>query len=411
MKFQHKLNSYLPIIYVAVSAFGVSMSIAGYGVFLPLLMLIFLQYVIDRNQKRSEILETTDTKLYFAYIIIFVICSIFNGDGNFGRNSLLVNYFLSVLIYLVISMDIKSTEQINKICNTLLILLILNCVVTLLQYVNNPIGWSVWFYFNDAQTVRQVASIENMDAGTQMIGRGNLFYPGIFPSQVYNGYIVGSLATIALYKFRDAAKMGYIIIYGLVLLLIAYSLIVIQQRMAFFLFIIVLAAVLYYKSKPLTVVMVGIIFVAYLLNGINVGEEQLGRLVDLDDKNRYILYSEGLEYVISHLWVGGRSEFMAAHSLSVHNVILNAFMYGGFFGAILIMIIYMRMCMKSLKIIIASFMGHSTGKTSMFAYALLIYNIISLTHNNSLLTGDPIIWVLYGLMLLSLKFEKNGQRA
>lgn len=85
-------------------------------------------------------------------------------------------------------------------------------------------------------------------------------------------------------------------------------------------------------------------------------------------------------------------------------------MYGGVFGAAIIITIYMRMCVSSIKPILKSLKNGITESVA-FAYALLIYNIISLTHNNSLLTGDPIIWVLYGLMLLSLKFEKNGQRA
>ena len=410
MTIADRINKVLPIVYVAIASFGVTISISGYGLFVLLLLVLVMQTILDLAKRQTCQIQIFDIRLYIVYIVLFYLCSFFNGDGDFGRNSLLISYLVCVLIYFTISKGIKRQCEINSILNVFLVLLMADCIITILQYNNSPLGWSIWYFFNDATTVKQAGMIEGMETGSQVLGKNYLFCPGIFPSQVYNGYIVGSLSVIALYKLYRARTWYCKVFCALLVLVIIYSMVVIQQRMAFFLFIIAFATILYAKDRIFTISVVISLLIVYFLIGLEFGEEQLGRLVDMEDKNRQHLYSEGFDYIFSHLWVGGRQEFRAINRLSVHNVFLNAFMYGGIFGAAMIITIYMRMCASSIKLIIKGIKG-KIKESVIFAYALLIYNIISLTHNNSLLTGDPIIWVLYGLMLLSLKFEKNEQRA
>lgn len=410
MKYIQKIKDSLPILFIALVSFGMTVSIGGYGLLVLLFFLLLLKSVNDLSGYKSQKLQVIDISTYFVYIIIFLVCTFFNGDGNLGRNSLLINYFVCILIYIVISKDIRSRIEIDKIATVLLILMISDCVITILQYNNNSLGWSVWYFFNDAQTIKQATMIAKLDTGSQILGKDYLFCPGIFPSVVYNGYIVGSLSPIALYKFYKAQTLTKKIISVLSVLLIVCSLIVIQQRMAFFLFVLAFVAMMFTRNKRQTILIAIGLLIVYLIYSFDIGAEQFGRLVDIEDKNREHLYANGFDYIFSHLWAGGRKEFIELNRLSVHNIFLNAFMYGGILGAALIITIYVRMCATSIKIILKSLKNRITESVA-FAYALLIYNIISLTHNNSLLTGDPIIWVFYGLMLLSLKFEKNERRA
>lgn len=394
---------------VAALIFGISVSVAGYGLYLPLLLILIIRFVIDLCKKKPGKLPILDIGLYFAYIIIFYICTLFNGDDDLNRNSLIINYLVCIFIYVVLSKDVINRNEIDNITNVLLVLLIFNCIVTVLQYHNNPLGWGIWYIFNDIESVSQAGLIENMDAGSQTLGKNFVFCPGIFPSQVYNGYIVGSLSPLVLYQFHRAKKIVYKLFFATTLLLIIYSLIVIQQRMAFFLFMVVFTVVMFSKNRALTLLLSVALILVYLLYGLDLSEDQFGRLIDVEDKTREHLYTDGFDYIINHFLVGGRKEFAEIHNLSVHNVFLNAFMYGGVFGASLIIIIFIRMCVSSLKLIVQSLKNGLT-MTSMLAYALLIFNLISMTHNNSLLTGDAIIWVLYGMMLLSFKFEKYGSK-
>lgn len=405
----NSISKTLPIVYIALVSFGSTVSIGRFGLYVFLFLVLVLQAVSDLINGRRIQIQTTDSRLYIGYIIIFYICSLFNGDADYGINSILVNYLLCLLIYSIISKDITSKIQINRTANVLLILMLLNCLVTISQYYNVPTSWGIWYFFNDADTVKQAAIINEMTAGSQMIGKDYLFCPGIFPSQVYNGYIVGSLSAIAIFKLYNAKTVKQRIIGLLYLAVIAYSLIIIQQRMAFLLFIAAWIVMMFTKNKTLTLILAFSLLILYLSYGFGIGEEQIGRLADLGDKTREHLYTGGIEYITNHLLEGGRKEFSELYSLSVHNVFLNAFIYGGIFGAILIIIIYIRMCVKSIVIIFKN-MNRQLPMTVMFAYALLIYNIISMTHNNSLLTGEPIIWVLYALMLLSLKIEKHEKR-
>ena len=235
--------------------------------------------------------------------------------------------------------------------------------------------------------------------------------PGIFPSAVLNGYIVATLSVFGIYKYYVSRKRFEIIKSILIIGVLLYSAVIIQQRMAFLLVMLSYAAIIYTRNKILTVLLILVALASYLFYGdLNINEQQIGRLAKLSDGSREQLYTEGYNYVLNHLLFGGRVGFAEANRLSVHNVFLNAFMYGGLFGGILIIVIYMRMCYRCFVKIIGSFKG-KLNQSVILAYALLIYNLISLTHNNSLLTGDPIIWVLYALMLISAKLEYNEQKA
>ncbi len=380
----------------AVACVGASMSIGGYGIYVPLLVILMIIYLWNNIKAVNQNLSIFLIQLYTAYVFVFVVCSFFNGDGNEGRNSLIINYAVCIFIFLILGQSVRSWRAIDQIIGVLIFILIFDCLITIAQYYNLTIGWSLWFFINGTDS--KFAEIAENISASQVIGQSFIFCPGIFSSQVLNGYIVSSLGALALFRSLNNSNVLIRISYLAVVALTFFSLFIIQQRMAFALFLIV-AVTMYYKQFPRLTIVVGILMATmFVIYGLELSETTVGRLSDFNDETRDTLYTKGLEYVLTHILTGGRLAFSEQMNLSVHNIFLNAFMYGGILGGALIMIIYFKMCFRSFRLILKNYNNH-INPASALAYSLLIYNLISLTHNNSLLTGDPIIWVLYALMM------------
>lgn len=403
MRFKESSDlSYLLLFVIALICIGGSMSIGNYGVYLPIFLLVSIMFLWNLIKKRKNYLPTTLISIYAFYVLIFWVCTLFNGDDDLQRVSLTINYAISIIIYVLLSQQVKTVKSINQIINLLIFILFVNCIITLAQYYNVTASWGIWYLLNDVETIKQSQLIEKMATGSQEVGQGYLFCPGIFPTQVYNGYIVSSLGIFTLYKSIRSAKLLPRIYYYMVLAIVVYSLFVIQQRAAFILFIGACSVVFYSRYKLLTILLLISFILVFCFSNYEVSEDKIGRFANMEDETRERLYATGIDYILNHMVFGGRKNYVNINNLSVHNIFLNAFLYGGILGAILIIAIYCKMIFSSVKIILKNIYQQITPTTA-FAYALLIYNLISLTHNNSLLTGDPLIWILYALMLISVK--------
>lgn len=405
-KASHNISTFIILLFTLIASIGSSFSIGKYGIFVPLFVLLSIQFIWQTISTKKIALGKTDIILYLVYIIVFWICSLNNGDGNSGRTVLTINYLICILMYIMYARSICSQKIIENIIKLFIIVLLFDCIVTIAQYYNNHISWAIWYMFNDAETVQQSELINDLTSDSQEIGTGYIFCPGIFPSQVYNGYIVASIGMLVSYFSFHTAKRIINKRNAIVTLIITvYTLFVIQQRMAFALFVIALCLMFYTKHKIFSIILATFLFIIFISYGIDFNNETLGRFADFEDNIREKIYRDGIEYISQHLGFGGRIGYLKMNQHSIHNVFMNAFLYGGATGAILISIIYFRMCFKCITIIIQYYNNPTARLSIPIAYALLTYNLISLIHNNSLLTGDPIIWILYSLLLISTKYN------
>lgn len=395
------------ILFIIVGTIGGSYSIGQYGIFVILLLLLVYRTFYYYRKHFTIELSLIDIKLYSIYIIVFYICTLFNGDNDFGRNSLIINYLICILIYIIIGYEIPSKTKIKYIIYCLIGIALVDALISIAQFHNWAFAWGIWYAFNDAQTVKQAILIESMGNIDQAISFRNTFCPGIFPSSVYNGYIISALGFMSILNYNNAHNLKSKIINSIIVVIICYALFIVQQRMAFYVFMAASCFYFYSKNKTLFAIILVAGIWYFITYGLDFDTDSIGRLAETQDKSREHLYNVAIEYVKNHLWVGGRKDFITISRLSAHNIILNAFMYGGVIGALFIIIIYYRMCVICVKQIINSINYEVSFSILAFAYSLLIYNLISLTHNNSLLTGEPIIWILYALLLVSIKYEKE----
>lgn len=395
------LNALICIIFIALSSFASNVSIGTYGLLTWLAPLLVIHVIVmSFVHKNVNQINYMDIWLYVLYAIIFFLCTIFNGDGNIGRNSLMIQYLMCVMIFIAIYYDIKTLDTIRITINVIIVLLLLDCIITILQFNNNSIGWGAWYFFNSSQ-LNSEEIIKNVTSfyDTQTIGNQTLC-PGLFPTQVYNGYILATAGIMNVCCYPQIRKWRLINI--IISLLTLVSLFITQQRMAFYIFLILCAYIYYSRHKTITIFLVIIGAIFYTYTNLYLTEDYIGRYANTEDHLREQLFGSAIEFISQNYLAGGRIAFSKITGYSAHNVFLNAFLYGGLFGGILILIIYFRMCFKAIRIILRK---NQKSMSTVLAFGLLSFNIISLTHNDSLLTGEPIIWILYALMLLSLKYE------
>ena len=155
-------------------------------------------------------------------------------------------------------------------------------------------------------------------------------------------------------------------------------------------------------TLPLVFILVGILYI--IVDVLNFGFQDLGRLQNLEDNEREIIYSLSLDFIKENLMFGGQlksGEYLLSNGASVsssHNFILNAFVYSGVFGAVILVYLFIKLLINCIAYLI-----NNNKPTLYIAIALIIYLLNSLTHNKSLVTGDEVIWILFGLLIVSSK--------
>ena len=384
--------------------------IAGYGVALFSLLILICQnfklFFIDRLSVR---LPKAVFGLYILYILFFLLAANINGDAALkesGMNSLMVNYLTSGFILISISCTASDNSFINRAVTLIAWICLAGAAVTVLQFQGVKLGWGIWFLFNGSTNEALQGIAENLDKTGSQDVVDSVFCPGLVPTQVYNGYFLCACGFAPLYKFLAADKWKHRLFWGAGVALVIAALFCAQQRSAFFIFLMLMAVMCYTRYRFLTILSIIVVLIAVTWYMSSIPLEEFGRLLDFEDNTRERIYSAGFDFLSGHWQWGGRAIFVRTtpHGLSAHNIVFNAFIYSGICGAICILAIYIIMLWQCIRTIWNN-LGHRFGYPVVFACALLAYNLISFTHNNSLVTGEPIIFIFYALLLQSLKLH------
>lgn len=372
--------------------------------YITILLLVILIYTLLNN--KAKLIDITDIALFSIYTFIFLLVSFINGEPNTAISGYFIKYSECIIIFILIQYCCNRT-LIGLLVSALVIVISIDAIVTLIQFTGaSPIGFGIWSFINFSASHHMLAdtvtSLENA-IGTGQELRGS-FAPGIFSTTVENGYILSSLLIFIFLSYYKSKTLIFKTIFILLLIATIYALFVVQQRTAFAVGLVIVALTLYSNNKVRFSLLAVAAVLFFFIYEINFNIEQAGRLLEFEDNQRERIYSNAIDFISNNLFTGGRSDFLKFSGISPHNLIFNAFIYGGIFGAIFLLTIYCRMCFKALIVIKLNFSRRLNVQTSC-AYGLLAYNLISLTHNNSLATGDPIIFILYALMLKSQQYN------
>ena len=121
---------------------------------------------------------------------------------------------------------------------------------------------------------------------------------------------------------------------------------------------------------------------------------------------RDMIYLSIFDYILANPFMPNIYELMQEKGRAPHNIFLNAFVYGGLFSFISIM----TLLFYQYKVVIQTIKKGCTDNNVyffVFSFAWMSYNINCLVHNRSIVTGDFLIWLIWGVIASRLYFTKK----
>jgi hypothetical protein len=298
-------------------------------------------------------------------------------------------YMVGIVCYLATIVYCNKYGEFHKPLVVLYGCGILNTIVNGLQYIGHPIGLALGVLFVNENNEQKSAMFEHLSNG-----ESGSFLFGLYGDPVLNGYYSLFVPILALYflmKSQDKTADIFHLTIGLISYVILF---LIQQRAAF----IFASAILVYmiikrygfkKKYALFFLSCLILLLVAIPLIVSSPEFSESRLMSQDEDSRSLIYSKAIMYILEKPIFGGIQGFVEYANNMPHNVIFNAFIYSGIIGGLCILrilykqIIITRRCIKS-------------DYSSAIAFLFLGYTLTGLLHNPSIVTGDAILWILWG---------------
>jgi O-antigen ligase len=334
-------------------------------------------------------------KLYLFFVVCYLLSASVTGYIVEGTRRLLGFYFVCYCAYLSTFILVKKFNSIHVLLNTLLIIGALNTFVT----IGQAYGLSYADRILDFLYIDKMAWFEELQESE--IDVWGYYAPGMFTA-VSNGYYMMTFTVLSLTLQRE---FGVKSIVGYFYTLFAlYATFLTQERsaflIAFFIVVIGLYKMMVERNKDFKPILLFffILFVAwlipYLYEEILSGDNRFSQKIGTEE-SRISIYNNALNYILDNPIFGGLDRFFALKIKAPHNLILNAYIYGGILGFIALVTLVFKQCKlcvrESLKII-----KPDNTIYIVFSLAYLAYTANAMLHNSSLATGDSMVWLLWG---------------
>lgn len=231
-------------------------------------------------------------------------------NGEFGEydyvKKFLAYNFVSIIAFFAIEKFVNSHQQLRTLIISLLLLIFVDDIITILQYMKNPISWAIGYVFGDID--KFAGRMENHDS---LLGMSAT--PGLFGDVVKNAYLITVFTPLCFCLPNRQSKFITNIFSVAVYVASFIAIFMTQQRAAFF--ITLLGALAYFlvifkKHTGLIIFATLIVSVLYLLiwNGPSQSYD-LGRLTDVSDSSRSRLMNYAFDFIMSHPLFGGPVSF------------------------------------------------------------------------------------------------------
>lgn len=348
--------------------------------------------------------------LYCCYLVCMSMAMYFNGEfSEYGVIKFLLAFHLVCIVsYYAVRYYINDIKSLNTAGGILIVAVILNSIVTILQFMGNYIGWGINLALTDFRNEMVVENSETVSDLETMLGLAKT--PGLLDSAVANGMFISSLGIlpfIYLYKSRGQRNILLKIICWCSIALSAIACYMCQERAALLMFAASLIYLLWNWTKNKKIMVLAIIGDAFYFGTYFVNDaSMLGRFADfsVDDDLRSNIWDAAKNFIAENLMWGGPLHFLQKAGHFPHNFFLNALIYGGVIGGIFIIVVFLKIVYR----VVRAIRKGSSSEEIVYATALLSYLMQGMFHNASLVTGSVTIFVLLGLMESSKAISKNN---
>lgn len=380
-------------------------------VYATILMAISLivGYLKNNNRRNLIPIKRTEVEIYIAFLIVMSMCLLINGEfSEYAFLEKILAYHLPCIVaFFAISSKVDTYETIRHTIIVLFVILILDEIITVLQASGNSAAWGVGITLSPLDNINERADSHDGFLGYSVI-------PGLFGGVVKNAFYLASLSPLSLaFLGNNDHKISVIFVIGS-LALSLYAIYVTQQRAAFYIFAISLMLFIFISIVKKPFFIFAFFFVALLtfpyidsyFQTIN-----LGRLTDTYDTGRNEIYQRAFEFIPDHIFIGGPESFLRIAGLPAHNLFIDGIISSGIIGLVLLIIFTLKTLFKAFQSFYYFLMGKCSIITFALSLAFLSCTLYGFTHNTSVLTGEPILFILWALLLKSIGIEKRSYDA
>ena len=353
-------------------------------------------------------------KLYVLYLIILLLCNIVNGqvcDLMFFKN-FLTNHITSLVLLLALPVIVKSMKDINMLIGFVTIVQILNCVVSVLQFYNMPVGWHLGLAINPGAISLINQADYYLASSDNLLSRSLVF--GITSFVVANGYYLAVFLPIVSHTLlgenTDYKRMAFSFF---MLVLSSITIFMVQQRMAFFLLMCYGLLVVYmrvHKSllRKFVVILILIVLVATFWS-IPI-DYDLGRLTldNISSDSRMNQITNLLNFLNSDdfIWGANLNDTSLLYSMG-HNTLMDALRRGGFISLMFYIPLFFIVIYKCTYMLFVAY-KNELHYTFVLSVSCLIFMIYSFSHSTGLQSGAVLFWFVYAILISAWKYEKDS---
>lgn len=369
---------------IAAIVFG-GVYIAGPFTIRHIAVICMLVYAMTHSSSLPK--EKTMT-MYILFVICLGISDISYGYVEFFFKDLLANYLVCYVSYWATLILIEKKKSISVFIYTFIAIGIVSGVLVMLQY--HDVYWA--FIIPD---ILRTFTEEDMD---QLTSIGGLIegqsLPGLF-NRVDNGYYLSIATILSLYiynKYKSIVSLGF---WGFLVV----SLYMVQQRAAFFIGLslsIVFLLQSLSKSHKLIIfsfIAIGIIIFIYHETDISTLLEGSRYSKGADTGTRQDLWKISYNYIIENPFNANAIDFDKRHpDIAAHNLFLNAFLSCGLIGGTIVLSVVAILCCRCIKIFKSR--HYIKPEYILTTLAFISFNFVSLSHNNSVVNGNIVFWIL-----------------
>ena len=371
---------------------------------------IFLIYVLIRNANAVKV--DFCQKTYIIYLFVLLISNIMSGqiiDYEFIRN-FLSGHIVCVVLFLALPILFNSYFKLKNLILFLSIIYGINCIVSILQFTNNQLGWEIGLAITpDAKNAVDQASLYKNEFDN-LLSRSLVF--GIVGFVVANGYFTATflpLVTSDLICKKLSFKQN---VMSLVLLILSsISIFMIQQRMAFAILLVYIALIFILKTSTVGKVIIGlfiILFIGLFSNHLSLNFD-MGRLVvdGIADDSRMNQFANFLNFfnTDNFIWGAELSDARLGDSMG-HNTLMDSLRRGGFFSFLTYIFVFVSLLIKCVQTALTAY-KYQMKYMLASSISCLLFLIYSFTHSTGVQSGAIFFWILYSMMLLAEQYEKE----
>lgn len=365
-----------------------------------------LMFIVCIYEKRGLYIDSY-MKYFLFFVSCFMISSIATDYTAEGLRRFLGYYFVSYVgvfsTYLLISKYNAEKVFFYTIC----IIGVLDAIVTIGQLTMSP-------FIKEAVSVMRwdLALNDNLENDQSRSNFGLGFgLPGIWdivPNACY--LMFTSILSVA----SQAKKYNVLGLSATVLLLVACF--IVQERSSFYLAVAFVFFLLWFistkkknKISRAISVLLTVAGICYVLaNGSDWIASTDTRMSDMESlTGRDWIWNNVFEYIGNYPLLAGYDQMMAIYHKDGHNLILNAYVFGGLFGFIAIMLLLIKQFVFMFK---TCMMRRKTISVIAFILACtyVAFTVNSLFHNLSIVYGTLEAWLLwaafYSMMVRDKRF-------